>query len=74
MGRYKPRPMICEDCGDTVIKVPRWDRAILCLECGLRRSESSALQMAAKRGPAWDAWLASNADGAASRRPNQESE
>lgn len=60
MGRYKPRDIPCADCGTLVFKMPRWDRDILCLECATTRAILAAQQMAAKSGPAWDKWLATN--------------
>lgn len=43
-------------------------RPFYTLACGLAQAADAARQMAAKTGPAWDAWLASNADGADARR------
>jgi len=62
--RYRKRWLVCSDCGQETFKRPRWDRPILCEECGVRRAVEAARQMSDKQGPIWDAWLASNAAGA----------
>lgn len=64
MSLSKPRPLECSDCGQLVVKRPRYDRIIRCPECAALRIADCARQMANKSGPVWDAWLSSNADGA----------
>lgn len=55
-------------CGAPVFRRRRKGTSVvLCYDCAAEASESSALQMRDKSGPAWDAWCASNAAGAPGR-------
>jgi hypothetical protein len=55
-------------CGREVYRRRRkGHQVVLCYECAAALSESSALQMRDKAGPAWDAWCASNAAGTPGR-------
>lgn len=67
MSKSRKRWLACVDCGVPVFKRPRYDRIIRCHDCAALQMRRVALEMANKCGPAWDAWLASNADGAPGR-------
>lgn len=62
----------CDGCGVTVVKRKRPDRKTYCDDCALAAMIDAARQMSDKQGPMWEAWLASNADGAPGRSPDQE--
>lgn len=67
MSLRKPEWYVCP-CGARVFRRRRKGHdVVLCYDCAANLSESSALQMRDKCGPAWDAWCASNADGAPGR-------
>lgn len=55
-------------CGQMVYRRRRRGHVVvLCYDCAAELSESTALQMRDKSGPAWDSWCASNAAGAPGR-------
>ena len=56
MPRRDTRP--CEDCGDPTERVVRADRPWLCPACGAMRIAQNAIQLKAKKGPAYRRWKA----------------
>jgi hypothetical protein len=52
------RQIICADCGTAVKRNMKAGRARVCASCGVLRATQAALQMAARSGPAWDAFRA----------------
>lgn len=53
----------CIDCGDRCTRIREPDEPRVCVECGINRGMDAARQMAEKRGPYYDKWLASNGPG-----------
>src|SRR5215469_2931223 len=49
----------CEGCGQPCRRWWKTGQPKLCLQCGVARAQQAALEMAARSGPHYDAWLAS---------------
>lgn len=61
---YKLRTFVCITCGAITRRNRHPDDRRECRDCGIERAAQAAREMAAKSGPAWEAWRTSNADGA----------
>lgn len=50
----------CEDCGQPATRARGGGKRKICADCGAANGPAAALQMAAKQGPAYERWLATN--------------
>lgn len=54
--RGREKTYACEDCGVTVTRRRQSNQRLICLDCAVYGAATSARQLAAKSGPAWDHW------------------
>lgn len=62
------RTFDCADCGAPTTRRRHPGDLLVCRDCGIERAAQAAREMANRSGPAWDAWVASNARGATTHR------
>lgn len=53
---YKQRTYVCVDCGAETTRLRPSVKVRVCFDCGEKRAIQAAREMAAKSGPAWEAF------------------
>jgi hypothetical protein len=74
VSRRRAEWQACAECGEQVYRRRRYGRPVWCYRCAAEVAADAARQMSDKSGPVWDAWCASNADGAPRRSTEQPEE